>query len=667
MFGKLLIANRGEIACRVITTAHRLGIETVAVYSDADRNARHVAMAGESYAIGPAPPAESYLRSDRIIDVARQSGADAIHPGYGFLSENTAFASACAEAGLIFVGPPPAAISAMGEKDVAKSLMEKAGVPVVPGYHGKSQSPKKLLDEAKKIGFPVLIKAAAGGGGKGMRRVDSPAAFAEALESARRESKSAFGSSTVLIEKFVEHARHVEVQIFADSHGSAVHLFERDCSMQRRHQKVIEEAPAPNIDAKIRERLGNAAVAAAQAIDYVGAGTVEFLLDASDSTSASAFYFMEMNTRLQVEHPVTEAITGLDLVEWQCRVAAGERLPKRQDDLEISGHAIEARVYAEDPARGFLPSIGRLQRLEFPRAEQGVRVDSGVRQGDTVTVYYDPMIAKLIAHGADRSTALSALRGALSRTAVLGVRTNIGFLSRLLELPDFVSGAVDTGLLERQVETLLAPAARHRLLAMALVFVMYGAPPAPNPTRGDRYSPWHRPNGWRLSGAVRSQVTLTIDSEIVGFVVIHAGVAGMTVEIEAEGEVSIDDIEVGEGAVTARIDGMRAVATVFRRADEIDLSVDGDTLKIMLGGDLTEAEQSGGSTADRVVAPLPGKVAAVPVAKGDSVTKGTVLVVVEAMKMEHALVASHAGTVDEIHCAQGQMVDEGATLVTLSA
>src|SRR4051812_11574058 len=443
MFSKLLIANRGEIAVRVMRTAKRLGVSTVAVYSNADALALHVAMADKAVRIGPPPVRESYLKADAILAAAKQTGAEAIHPGYGFLSENAAFAEACAAAGIVFVGPPPAAIRAMGLKDRAKALMAKAGVPVVRGYLGEAQSPKRLAEEAERTGYPVLIKAVAGGGGKGMRRVDAKGEFAAALEGARREAASAFGDDRVLIEKYVGRPRHIEMQVFADNHGNAVHLFERDCSLQRRHQKVIEEAPAPGMPRALRARMGEAAVKAALAVGYSGAGTVEFIADASEGLKADRFWFMEMNTRLQVEHPVTEAITGLDLVEWQVRVASGEKLPLAQEAIRSNGHAIEARLYAEDPQADFLPSTGTLERLRLP--DDLVRVDSGVREGDAVTPFYDPMIAKVIAHAQTREAAAARLAHALEETQVAGLRTNTAFLIGALKHADFIAGEIDTG------------------------------------------------------------------------------------------------------------------------------------------------------------------------------------------------------------------------------
>lgn len=478
MIGKLLIANRGEIACRIIRTCKRLGIRTVAVYSEADAHALFVREADEAHLIGPAPAAKSYLRADVIIEVARRTGADAIHPGYGFLSENAEFAQACAAAGILFVGPTPEAIRAMALKGAAKALMEQAGVPVTPGYHGDAQDETTLLEAARDIGFPVLIKAVAGGGGKGMRRVDKESDFPELLKSCQGEGQSAFNDRRVLIEKYIEVPRHIEIQLFADTHGNAIHLYERDCSLQRRHQKVIEEAPAPGLPEAMRLAMGEAAVRAARAIGYRGAGTIEFIVDVSKGIDGASFYFMEMNTRLQVEHPVTEAITGLDLVEWQLRVCAGEPLPLTQAQVPLNGHAIEARLYAEDPEHDFLPSTGTLSRLVFP---SGVRADSAVTQGDAVSVFYDPMISKLIVHGKDRAAALDALRTALIHTRAEGLKTNLGFLRRIASDPDFRDGEIDTGFIGRHIERLTAPWPDYDLPV--------DIPP----------SPWHDATGFRLN------------------------------------------------------------------------------------------------------------------------------------------------------------------------
>ncbi len=667
MFDKILIANRGEIACRITETARRLGVATVAVYSDADLRARHTIMADEAYPIGPPPPGESYLRSDKIIDAARRSGAQAIHPGYGFLSENATFAAACKKAGLVFIGPPAAAIRKMGSKDVAKALMAKAGVPVVPGYHGRDQRSATLARQAESLGYPVIIKAASGGGGKGMRRVDRPHDFTAALESACRESRSAFGSSKVLVEKYIARPRHVEVQICADSHGGIVHIFERDCSMQRRYQKVVEEAPAPGLSASMRERLGETAVQAARTIGYVNAGTVEFLLDAANLDTA--FYFMEMNTRLQVEHPVTEAITGFDLVEWQLRVAAGEALPKRQSEIGITGHAIEARLYAEDPERGFLPSIGRLHRLELPGRESGIRVDSGVREGDRVTIHYDPLIAKIIAHADDRDGARVALRKALSRSTVLGLRSNLGFLHRLLQDGEFVAGRLDSRLIERRGTRLVASdsKAQLRLRVMAFLAVGLAAGAIDNQKNPDRHSPWRVPIDWRLGGQTRSVRTLRLDDVRVAFDAKWLAVGRVNLRVDGAEPVTVANPMLRDGKVSAVLDGQPISAQLVARGDKIELAVAGDSVVVSLSeaGSAVAAQESG--TADLIVAPLPGRVAAVSVDAGEVVKKGTALVVLEAMKMEHALVAPHHGTIAELCCEVGQLVDEGAILIKITA
>ncbi len=514
MFGKILIANRGEIACRIIRTARRLGVATVAVYSEADRDAMHVGLADEAWPIGPPPVRESYLNIQALQDAARSSGAEAVHPGYGFLSENAEFAEACEAAGVVFIGPPAAAIRAMGSKAAAKELVRRHGVPVVPGYHGEDQSPARLRDEAERVGFPILIKASVGGGGRGMRIVNSLAEFTAALTGARREADAAFGDDRMLIEKYLDRPRHIEIQVFADRDGKTVHLFERDCSVQRRHQKTLEEAPAPGLDHGRREAMTKAAIAAARAVGYVGAGTVEFITD------GNAFYFIEMNTRLQVEHTVTEEVTGLDLVEWQLRVAAGEPLPVGQKDLLVRGHAIEARLYAESPARGFLPQTGTLHGLRLPPAEMA-RVDAGVRKGDTVSQFYDPMIAKIIAWGEDRSTALNRLGLALAETAVSGVITNRDFLARVAAHPEFVSGAVDTGFIERHHDTLIPdqrPAPDIALAAATLARLLgrEAATKTMTSRSGDPFSPWARTDGWRLNGRGHQEIFFRDGAEEAG-------------------------------------------------------------------------------------------------------------------------------------------------------
>jgi 3-methylcrotonyl-CoA carboxylase alpha subunit len=663
MFGKILIANRGEIACRVIRTARRLGIATVAVYSEADARALHVALADEAVAIGPAPARDSYLRADRIIEAAQRAGAEAVHPGYGFLSENAAFAEACAAAGLVFIGPPPAAIRAMGSKSEAKALMEAAGVPLVPGYHGADQDPARLAEAARAIGFPVLIKASAGGGGKGMRRVDAPEDFAAALEGARREAAASFGDDRVLVERYLLRPRHVEMQVFGDGHGTIVHLFERDCSVQRRHQKVIEEAPAPGMTPERREAMGEAAAAAARAVGYVGAGTVEFILDAD-----GRFYFMEMNTRLQVEHPVTEAITGLDLVEWQLRVAAGEPLPLRQQDLSIRGHAIEARLYAEDPENGFLPAIGRLTRLAFPpsASDSELRVDSGVRQGDEISLHYDPMIAKLIAWGGDREQARRRLRRALLETRIAGVRTNRAFLARLLATPSFAGGAVHTGLIEEERAALLPPsepADDVALAAATLHLILEGRAAVARraASSDDPHSPWHACDGWRLNLEAYEQYHFR-DGERRVTVTAHYRRDGLVLDLPG-GSRPVDGAAT-EAGLRLALDGLQRPVEIERDGHALSVTVDGVTSSLAVEDPLaaTAAETAGPG---RLTAPMPGKVVAVAVSVGDAVRRGERLIVLEAMKMEHSIAAPADGIVAELRYAPGDLVEEGAELVRL--
>jgi 3-methylcrotonyl-CoA carboxylase alpha subunit len=514
MFKKILIANRGEIAARVIRTARRMGVETVAVYSEADREAQHVALADDARLIGPAPARQSYLDQQKVIEAALDSGAEAVHPGYGFLSENADFADACTAAGLVFIGPPASAIRAMGGKSEAKALMAGAGVPLVPGYHGADQSPDVLFAEAAVVGYPVLIKASAGGGGKGMRVAETPEGFAAELAGAKRESMASFGDDRMLIEKYLVRPRHVEVQVFADNHGNCYSLFERDCSIQRRHQKVIEEAPAPGLSPDLRKRMGEAAVAAAKAIGYSGAGTIEFLLD-----SRGEFYFMEMNTRLQVEHPVTEFITGLDLVEWQLRVASGERLPESWHDLEINGHAIETRIYAEDASNGFLPSTGFVSHLMMPEAGPHIRIDSGIRAGDRITVHYDPMIAKLVVWDRDRGSAVARMRRALADTAITGVTSNVGFLSRLVGLPAFEEADLDTGFIGRHEEALLAAseidAPSIALASLGLLLYRRATAEQKAATSSDPSSPWSQMNGFRLNVPARETLRFELGGKLV--------------------------------------------------------------------------------------------------------------------------------------------------------
>ncbi len=613
MISSVLIANRGEIACRVIRTARRLGIRTIAVYSDADRSALHVAQADEAVHIGPSAVRDSYLRGDRIIAAARETGADAIHPGYGFLSENAAFAQEVIDAGIVWVGPSPASIRAMGLKDAAKQRMIAAGVPVTPGYLGEDQNPDRLRAEAEAIGFPVLIKAVAGGGGKGMRRVDDAASFGALLDSCKREAASSFGDDRVLIEKYILSPRHIEVQVFGDSHGNVVHLFERDCSLQRRHQKVIEEAPAPGMDDATRAAVCNAAVKAARAVDYVGAGTIEFIADASEGLRADRIWFMEMNTRLQVEHPVTEAITGQDLVEWQLRVASGEPLPARQDELAINGWAMEARLYAENPATGFLPSIGRLERLALP---QDIRVDTGVVEGGEVTPFYDPMIAKLIAWAPTRTEAAAKLAQAAGAVRVWPVRTNAGFLRRAAAHEDFVAGRIDTSFIERHLDDLVPP-------VEAPVAVQQTAAAALLPTGGQ--SAWTRLTGFRVNAPANRLVEVDVSGPT------HRA------EPRSDPRITVD------GALLF-LDG-QAWTYSARRSDSFT---------------------HGAGVADgSILSPMPGRIISVFVKEGQTVTKGERLLVLEAMKMEQSLTAPFDGTVTELRASDGMQVVEGALLVRM--
>jgi 3-methylcrotonyl-CoA carboxylase alpha subunit len=657
---KLLIANRGEIARRIIRTAHRMGIETVAVYSEADADAPHVHEAGQAVLIGPAPASESYLLVDRLLDAAARTNADAVHPGYGFLSENAKFALAVRDAGLTFVGPPVKAIDAMGLKDTAKKLMKTAGVPVTPGYQGDDQSLARLEAASKAVGYPLLIKAVAGGGGKGMRRVDDPSEFADALVAAKREGEKSFGNDGVMIEKLILRPRHVEVQVFADRHGNAVHLFERDCSLQRRHQKVIEEAPAPGLSASLRKALGAAAVKAATAIGYEGAGTIEFILDCDDvdTTGDPKFYFMEMNTRLQVEHPVTEFITGTDLVEWQIRVARGEKLPMTQDQLRIEGHAVEARLYAEDPESGFLPSTGRLRQLVFPEGRPGVRIDSGVVEGGEISIHYDPMIAKVIAHGADRQSAIDRLVGALDATIVEGVRTNRAFLARLVDHAAFRDGDVDTGFIARHAESLKPPTdIPDRVLALAALTRVGGYNPPSAQTM------FERAGAWRMNLPSRRHVDLFPE-----------GGEKRALSLTPEGAAyRIDGLDepvtgalfwTGPQSVEAELGGELVRATIVERDGSFELRIGGRVF--VIGTSAPDAEAAEGGSG-RITAPMPGRVLAVFVKPGDKVEAGARLLVLEAMKMENRMTAPVSGTVAKVGVAEGDQVAEGTLLVEIES
>jgi 3-methylcrotonyl-CoA carboxylase alpha subunit len=661
LFGKILIANRGEIACRVIRTARRLGIASVAVYSEADRGAMHVELADEAWPIGPPPARESYLNIDAILDAARNSGAEAVHPGYGFLSENAEFAEACTKAGVAFIGPPASAIRAMGSKAAARALMQQSGVPLVPGYHGEDQDPGRLADEAEQIGFPVLIKAVAGGGGRGMRVVARAEEFAAALTGARREAAGAFGDDRMLIERYLPRARHIEIQIFADKHGNTIHLFERDCSIQRRHQKVLEEAPAPGLDPERRRAMGKAAVAAARAVGYVGAGTVEFVAD------AESFYFIEMNTRLQVEHPVTEMVTGLDLVEWQLRVAAGETLPVDQREIELGGHAIEARLYAEDPDRGFLPQTGTLHGLRFPPPDIA-RVDTGVRQADRVTPFYDPMIAKIIVWGEDRPAALERLRRALAGTAVLGVMTNLGLLVRVANHPEFAKAAIDTGFIERHRDVLLpahrpAPGTALAAAAVARLIVRGAAATAAAARSADPNSPWARTDGWRLSGKTHQELVF-LDGTEERSVIATARAGDWLLRLGAE-TISAAGERRPDGTLTVVLDGLRGRATVLDHGCETAVFLSGENWRL-IETDPLAAREGDDPGAGRLTAPMPGRVTQLLVRVGDIVRRGEPLMIIEAMKMEHTVAAPVDGTVEAVRFAAGDLVEEGAELIALT-
>ncbi len=665
MFRKILIANRGEIACRVASTARRLGIATVAVFSDADRHARHVSMCDESYRLGPAPVAESYLKGDAIIAAALQLGAEAIHPGYGFLSENEDFAAAVHKAGLVFIGPPASSIAAMGNKSAAKALMQQAGVPLVPGYHGADQDAALLRSEAARIGYPVLIKASSGGGGKGMRIVTSDAEFDAALASCKREASASFGDDHVLIERYLQKPRHIEIQVFADQHKNCIYLFERDCSVQRRHQKVLEEAPAPNLEIEIRHAMGKAAVAAARAVDYVGAGTVEFIANQDGS-----FFFMEMNTRLQVEHPVTELVTGFDLVEWQLRVASGEALPVTQSDLRVHGHAIEARIYAENPDRDFLPATGRLDLLQFPAAIEfslgakeapagptAIRIDSGVRQDDVISPYYDPMIAKLIVWGKDRDQALQRMRIALAGCEVAGVVTNLRFLGHLLDNPDFACASLDTGLIERWREQLLP--ARPEATLTELAFLV--ASILDREQRAAGHDPFTRLAGFRLNAAAQRSFEFDLDGSIKRVTLSQQGdLASLLAEHD-----SVPFMWRAQGAnIWVTLDQHTSSAVVLKAADQIVVRRGASSISARLIDPLRHAGASE-AEAGRLTAPMPGKVVAVLVAAGSKVSRGQPLLVMEAMKMEHTIAAPADGTVKELLYAVGDQVSDGAQLLLL--
>ncbi len=664
MFAKILIANRGEIACRVAATARRLGVRTVAVYSDADADAAHVRACDEAVHLGGNAPRESYLRAARLIEAARATGAQAIHPGYGFLSENEDFAQACADAGLVFIGPPAAAIAAMGSKSAAKALMEKAGVPLVPGYHGADNDPALLAREAERIGYPVLIKASAGGGGKGMRRVERAADFAAALASCQREAKASFGDDHVLVERYVTRPRHIEIQVFGDTYGNVIHLGERDCSVQRRHQKVLEESPAPGLSAARRAEMGAAAVAAARAVGYVGAGTVEFVAEELDDGDIRA-YFMEMNTRLQVEHPVTEAVTGLDLVEWQLRVAAGEPLPLAQEQVVLRGHAIEARICAENPDAGFLPATGTLQVARWPahaafaRDELRPRVDSGFGEGDAISPHYDSMIAKLIVWGEDRGQALARLDAALGRTHIVGLHTNVAFLRRVVASRSFATADLDTGLIERERAALFeAPGLAPEWAAAGVAAGVMAAEAALEDA-----DPWSRRDAWRLFGSARRRLELEIGGQR-HTVTVERHHDGATTLVLGDARHPFAARALGDGRHDLTLGGRRVTLTVYADGERHAVFADAGSALVVEHDPIAHAGDHAGE-AGRLTAPMPGKVVAFLVQAGERVARGQPLAVMEAMKMEHTLAAPRDGTVAELLYAVGDQVAEGAELLRL--
>ena len=696
MFNKILIANRGEIACRVAATARRLGVKTVAVYSDADASAKHVAACDEAVHIGGSAPKDSYLRWERIIEAARATGAQAIHPGYGFLSENEDFAHACAAAGLVFIGPPASAIQAMGLKAESKRLMEAAGVPLVPGYHGADQDPALLQREADRIGYPVLIKASAGGGGKGMRIVEKAEDFAAALASCQREATNSFGSDAVLIEKYVQRPRHIEIQVFADSQGNCVYLFERDCSVQRRHQKVLEEAPAPGMTPELRRAMGEVAVAAARAVNYVGAGTVEFIVEqpqgyglegaiesapgrpklTSAPTGGSAapagasvgakFFFMEMNTRLQVEHPVTEAITGLDLVEWQLRVASGEPLPLKQEQLKITGHAIEARICAENPDNQFLPATGTLavyrkpDHVAFQRGD--VRFDDGVREGDAISPYYDSMVAKLIVHGDTREQALARLDAALAHTHIVGLTTNVQFLRQVVRSGSFAQARLDTALIQRESEVLF----HQDPVGLAMAAAADVAQTLVDERALETTDPFSRTDGWRANSTWVRPFAFEYQGESLRASLAYGDTLHLAVG-DVQGPLSFESAgaDKGGGALVVQFAGQRAVATVYRRGEVAHIHTDAGATQLVAVDLLAHAGDTA-AEGGRLTAPMPGKVVSFAVKAGDVVKKGQPLAVMEAMKMEHTIAAPADGTVAELLFAPGDQVTEGSELLKLT-
>jgi 3-methylcrotonyl-CoA carboxylase alpha subunit len=660
MFERVLIANRGEIACRVIRTCRRLGIHTIAVFSEADKDAQHVRLADEAWPIGGPRPADSYLRGETILEVARKSGAQAIHPGYGFLSENTSFARACTDAGIAFIGPRPASIEAMGSKAAAKALMEKHQVPLVPGYHGDNQDGAVLAEQARKTGFPLMIKAAAGGGGKGMRIVHTEKEFADALASAQREAASSFGDTRVILERYVEHPRHIEFQVFGDMHGNVIHLNERECSAQRRYQKVLEETPSPFLTPERRKAMGEAAVAAAQAVNYVGAGTVEFIVG-QDGT----FFFMEMNTRLQVEHPVTEETLRVDLVEWQLRVAAGEALPLQQDQIHAHGHAIEVRLYAEDPDQNFLPGSGKLRTLKLPSPSRHVRLDGGVIEGDTVTIFYDPMIAKLIVHDADRTQALQRLREALAECDIVGPKSNVAFLERLVRHPVVIEGRIDTGYLDRHLSEFLtgdAAPSDHVLFAAATAALLGDENAVVDQASRDQGEWGSSPrDAWRIGRAGKRIVALSLREQ--------------RYEIEAHGHDGDYQLQHGEsrcevqgarqqdGILSARFNGQGIRLGVHTDQERVSLHDVNGQRHVLVRAPAFAWESKEGTGGNQIIAPMPGRIVLVKAQAGDNVEEGQELLVMEAMKMELALKAPRAGTIENVSATQGEFVEADTVLV----
>jgi len=673
MFSKILIANRGEIACRVAATARRMGIKTVAVYSDVDAHAKHVQACDEAVHIGGSAARDSYLRWEKIIAAAKSTGAQAVHPGYGFLSENTDFAQACTDAGLVFIGPPAAAIEAMGLKAASKQLMEQSGVPLVPGYHGADQDPQVLQAAADGIGYPVLIKASAGGGGKGMRIVEQAADFASTLASCQREAKNSFGNDAVLVEKYVQRPRHIEIQVFADTHGNCVHLFERDCSVQRRHQKVLEEAPAPGITEALRQRMGAAAVAAARAVNYVGAGTVEFIVEQSDydKPESMQFFFMEMNTRLQVEHPVTEAITGLDLVEWQLRVASGEPLPLRQEDLRMQGHAIEARICAESPDQDFLPATGTMAVYALPAHSAfmcgAVRVDSGVDQGDAISPFYDSMVAKLIVHGATRQEALARMDAALAQTHIVGLKTNVQFLRHVVRCDSFAQARLDTALIAREAAQLFRQETVPLDLAVAswVARVMHDESNAAAAKAGNWRDPWSTTDSWQSHGPMHREFEVETDGQAHRVILSRAKLGGLQIDVDGE---SIDFAydALPHGAIDLQLRGHRHTVRIYTQGKQVHVFCSQgarqfDAIDLLAHAAVAPADVG------RLSAPMPGKLLSYSVQAGDTVRQGQALAIMEAMKMEHQIVAPADGRVQELLFAPGDQVSEGAELLRMEA